>query len=544
MLSYPPPPSLSTLDEGCWRLDLVAEFIRRPDHHTAARVADRHGTSPQHLYELANRAADALRPRRSGPRPGSGDLARLRAENAVLEAEVTRLRNEVAERDARLARSVEVTERRLQQLELVSFRENASLRGIRGIVAAAYGAEHRPRLATLQADMKEHGRVAREIVDRARAQVADRLPCVMADDIYFHRSDVKVVAEPWSMALLNVGRWDGSSGLDWMVWLEEYEMLAVLASDLAKDLVGAATQLGLDQAADYFHEMWWFDRKLLDPLSRAEAHLRDEWWAALDRGTRPEGPGRRLSEGKVKGALADAEAAEAAFFTAMTAVDRLREVYEPINPATGRLWTEAEAGAAVDGAIKLLSTIESRPGQRAVRHVQEHRRRYFGHLKMYGTIDVPLRDGSTWSPRTVMNGIIKLGELRRGLNDPGAWTGWRAWLDNRRLADDLERRLRRECLDFDGVVLALYRELRCPKRSSSGVESLNSRLRVLQMVHRTVSDEMLGLVALAWNLTPRSHPGRPKGKSPYEMLGIEIGQGDKPWYDVLLDYEESHKAAA
>ena len=54
------------------------------------------------------------------------------------------------------------------------------------------------------------------------------------------------------------------------------------------------------------------------------------------------------------------------------------------------------------------------------------------------------------------------------------------------------------------------------------------------MLHRTVSDEMLWLHALAWNLTPRRE-GRRTGQSPYAMLGVDIGQGNRPFYDVLLD---------
>ena len=53
------------------------------------------------------------------------------------------------------------------------------------------------------------------------------------------------------------------------------------------------------------------------------------------------------------------------------------------------------------------------------------------------------------------------------------------------------------------------------KRSSSSIESLNSRFRVLQLVHRTVTDEMLALLRFAWNLTP----GR-DGRSPWARLGL------------------------
>ena len=49
------------------------------------------------------------------------------------------------------------------------------------------------------------------------------------------------------------------------------------------------------------------------------------------------------------------------------------------------------------------------------------------------------------------------------------------------------------------------------------------------MVHRTATDEMLALLSLAWNLTPNRD-----GRSPWAKLGVDIGQGDKPWYEFLL----------
>jgi len=72
-----------------------------------------------------------------------------------------------------------------------------------------------------------------------------------------------------------------------------------------------------------------------------------------------------------------------------------------------------------------------------------------------------------------------------------------------------------------------------PHRSSSLVEALNSRLRVLQMVHRNVSDELLALVALRWNLSPKSE-GRRRGLSPFAQLGVDFADDRRPWYDVLL----------
>ncbi|MDI7269225.1 MAG: hypothetical protein QME96_14645 [Myxococcota bacterium] len=497
------------------------------------------------MYQMVSCAQAALVPGRPGPEPGWKEVARLQAEKAELRERVRVLEATVAERDEVLRRSVEVTQRRLAAVELVCFASNVSLRGTQEIVEAAFGEEYRPGLGSLQEQMVDHEKVARDLLDQARGQVRERLRCVMADDVYFHRVDVKVVADPDTMALLNLGRWKGSSGLDWAIWLEEYPNLDLVVSDLGKDLVGAVGQLGLPHAADFFHEMRWFDQKVLEPLSRAEAALREEWMRSLDRATRVEGPGRRLSPAREEAARLRAEAAEREFFTAMTAVDRIRDLYDPINPRTRRLWTDKEAESALDEVIAMLSSLHHPAGRRGARHVREHRRRYYAHLVVFDAIEVPLRSGADWHPRSILNGLIRLWDLRRGLDEPGEWRDYADWLDRRRLADTLERHLRRQCLDLDAVAVRLRKELHRPKRSSSGIESLNSRLRVLQMVHRNVSDGMLALYALSWNLKPREAGDPRGGDSPYDALGVDIGQGGgKPWYDVLLDAEDRAKLAA
>lgn len=471
------------------------------------------------------------------------ELERLRAENAALRSELHSLRGRNEEIRAQQARCVEVTERRIHQLELECFAHNATLRGTQSIVQAAYGEEHRPYLAGLQRRMKEHGRTARALLDRGREQAREQLLCVAADDLYFHRQDVKVVIEPCSMAMLNLGRWDGNSGLDRVVWLEEFTSLELLVSDLGVDLVGAAGTLGLFHQADCFHEVRWFDRKLLEPLSRRETRLRKAWEDALDRATRPHGPGRRLSAAKVEAAWKRAQAAEAAFFRAVEAVDRIHELFGARDPATRRLWSEETAEAALDEVIAICKSIGHPVGDRAARHVRTNRRRYHAHMRIFDSIPVSLRPGSIWSPRTVLNAILRLWDLENRFMGKTADEG--SWLDSWRLHRQLTRKLRRECDNLGQVEDRLRYELAHLRRSSSGVESLNSRLRVLQMVHRNVSDEMLALLALAWNLTPRPAAGkRKKCLRPYDALGVDIGQSGKPWYDVLLDEEEKLRKVA
>jgi hypothetical protein len=76
--------------------------------------------------------------------------------------------------------------------------------------------------------------------------------------------------------------------------------------------------------------------------------------------------------------------------------------------------------------------------------------------------------------------------------------------------------------------------LDCPRRSSSLVEAFNNVLRVVQQAYRHVSDDLLALHALKWNLSPR-RGGPRRGPSPYARLGVDFADDTRSWMEVLLE---------
>ena len=183
----------------------------------------------------------------------------------------------------------------------------------------------------------------------------------------------------------------------------------------------------------------------------------------------------------------------------------------------------------------------------AAKHLRSHGHRYGAHLQMWDCIPVSIRPGSGWTRQELLNGLLLRMRWERTLETLSARGDWMGWRSLSKKHARLKRRLESGCTNLEEVERLVRRELAYPKRSSSAVESLNSRLRVVQMVHRNVSDELLWLHALAWNLTKRRLPGRRQGRSPYGMLeeelGVDLGFGDRPWYDVVLD-EEARRAAS
>lgn len=509
-------------------LALVGAFAARDEDTTAADIAREHNVSRATVYRLHDRVLRALEHNKPGPAPGAAALPRAQQRIDALEAQLRQARGDLNEARARLDRAVDVTKRRAAQLELVLTVENVSHRGIQRVFDVAFDGQRRPSLGALNARLRAAGRAAQRLLTTAREQVRKRLDCVLGDDIFFAGTPVKVVAEPRSVAILNVGRWRWHEADDWSLWLEEFTALRLFVSDLGTDLVGAVDRRGLTHQADYFHEMQWWEQQVFRPLAKVDEDARAtlQRYAARVVGT-PSARERR----ELDALRAHATRCEDEFFLAYAAVEELRALFSPMD-RDGTLWTNARVDAAWDRIEKHLLAIKHPAGERACRHVTRHGHRFTTHRALLDAIEVQLVAGTRWTAHGVRQGVLEAQRLEARAAAPGTSCDEAVQLARR--ARTLRRALGRACSNVSAVEQALRAHLACPPRSSSSVESLNSQLRVLQMVHRTVSDELLSLSALAWNLTPRTE-GRRKGRSPYEMLGVDLAQAERPWYDVLLD---------
>ena len=516
------------------RLHLVALLDTREPHTTARDLALEHGISRGHLYALRARARHALKDHKPGPDTHKNNLKRLQEKVEVLESELAAAEKTIKELNDALKEAVHVDQRRRDQLELLCLGHHVSIRATQDIITVAWGQDFTPSTGAIAKRRIQHGQRARDLIDKARAQVRDQIVCVMADDVYFHQQDIKVIAEPHSMAVLNLGHWEGCSGLDWVVWLEEFSNLKLLTSDLAKDLVGAGTTLDIAHCADFFHEVRWWKDKVLKPLLKAEKKAHVAWWRALDRATRPKGPGRRLREDTVQKLWRAWDQTETDYLVLAVLFDEVVQLFEPVNRATGRLWRAVEQDALLDALLSKLSKLSLPSARRAEKHLRSHRSRYTAWRVMFDALAASVVSDS-WSGLSVLNGLLRLWRLKRSLQDGSIWSGFSAYQSGVREARALECRLVGSCSNLVEIASRLKRELCRPRRSSSGVESFNSRLRVAQQVHRHVSDEHLSVLALRWNLTPRPAGGPRAGQRPYDLLGVDIGQGNKPWFDVLLD---------
>ncbi|MDP3218494.1 MAG: hypothetical protein Q8S73_30605, partial [Deltaproteobacteria bacterium] len=257
MVSYPVGATFVQPDEP---LALIVELITRPKERSVAQVAAANDTCPARLYDLMERARRALEPRPPGPKPGLSAQQRDRQRLAVLEARLREADTLIGELERQLAAAVTLDPRRLARLELIMAEHNVTFRAMHEILEEAFDGRGVPSVGTLHKHVEAHGARARELLDRARAQVAETLRVICGDDVFLQGVGVKVVTEPRSNAVLDVGRCPGRGAEDWLRWTKDFTGLALFISDLGTDLVGAIDARSLLQVIDYWHEIdWWAD---------------------------------------------------------------------------------------------------------------------------------------------------------------------------------------------------------------------------------------------------------------------------------------------
>jgi len=364
------------------RIRAVTDLLVRAEGITAQAVADTYGISRPWLVQLTSRLLEAVAFGQPGPSPESSQARRVDAEIASLRAENRTLRTHLAEVEAEKEAERRAVELRLERFVLAGHGWGLSVRGIEDLSAIAMGEGHRVSKSRAQRALAEHGRVAEGLVKRGRELVRDDITCLAADDIYFKGADVKVAIEPVSTAVLCVGHWDGTTGEDWAAWLEEFENLQLLVSDLGSDLLAAADILGIDHCADLFHELRTFERTWLTPLQKAAATASEQWWRALEQATSPDDPhamhDEEDNECTIQAALcaeAKMKAAEDDYYTAAVTIDGFVRLYRPRDPTTGRPWTDAGVQRALAEIETTLASIGNKSVRAtALRHLARSRR--------------------------------------------------------------------------------------------------------------------------------------------------------------------------
>lgn len=496
---------------GQRRIQIFTAATTRAEGVTIAEVAEQEGCSEELIYKLQRVATLAFAPIKPGPRPRPKQPPQL---------EVVRQQLQQAPFDPR-------------EFVVTLATEHVSYRGMQRVFRAA--GREAPSRDTLLDNLHAAGRAARRLLERARRQLRDRIHCLAADDIFLHRVPVKVVMEPVSGAVLEVWRWPGShTAEDWTLFLHkgEWPQLRLLVSDLGSDLVRAASKLlKVWHQADLFHERQWWNEKVFTPLSRREQRLATAARECLDAATTPKHRGPAVSALTVAETEALRAAAEEDFFLAVRAEQGLLPLFESLTPK-GHLWTgELMEEVLAHDVMPWLVRLPDELGLKITDHVYTYRELWCAHRVLWDLIPVDLSAGSTASSATVIETMLQVLAFEDDRAQATTWTVARA---SDLLASQLRAKLSTMCRNVAAVEAAVRSLRDAPRRSSSLVEAFNAIVRGAQQVHRTVSDDLLALYALRWNLSPRTEGAR-RGPSPFARLGVDFADDERSWIEVLIE---------
>ncbi len=132
------------------------------------------------------------------------------------------------------------------------------------------------------------------------------------------------------------------------------------------------------------------------------------------------------------------------------------------------------------------------------------------------------RKGATWSRDRILDELIERVRLR-GQSRDETRSRYDRYLSERALAA-LDSSLSAQVEHLEAATSAIRLLL----------ESLNSRLRVLQTSRRNVSNALVALLAVQWNAS-RREAGPLREESPWQTLGLIAKEDERGWVDNLLD---------
>jgi hypothetical protein len=436
---------------------------------------------------------------------GAAELRRLRAECARLRAEVAR-RGEERTAEAPASRARE------RALILEAAVLGTSDTEIARLVWRATGRSVSHE--TVNAVIAEMGERAPKVYARYFAGVG----CVgAADEIFLGRRPLLLVVEPRSLLVSGLRLSEGRTAADWKPVFAAMEDLERCPCDGARGLNCAAQEAGLDVQGDLLHGERdagaWLSR-FTGTCEKRLAAEKDARAALEAAGGLPEGPQADGLRRRTQRAVAEADRAVAEWDRLSDLFAQARRAFDLVTPE-GRPNTPRAAQAAFRAALAAMErTAEGLALAAKLKPLKEPR--FFAHLGALAERLSALRLEQVGPDREARLGrlVAQTVAWRRRDKDPvsllrAASTG--------SLADEAEL----------AVIEAVDRAV----RSSSAVECVNSRIRLVQVARKRLGEDFLYLLAIYHNMHKFGRGSVRAGKTPAELAGIELPTSD--WIELL-----------
>jgi hypothetical protein len=350
-----------------------------------------------------------------------------------------------------------------------------------------------------------------------------------ADEIFFGQQPVLLVVEPQSPCWLN-GRLSASRDAEpWAKELEQLPALEHLVRDGAKGMASALARVNqqrherhqppITDQLDHFHTL----REGRLALRKTQAKAERAWTAAEQadqKVTQQDRQGQSRS-GYATQAVRKWHKAEEAFHqweAAERGVEQIRQALRPFTPQ-GELHTRQKAACAVEAVLPVL---QGEPWDKFKRFLRNPKS--YAYLdRLHSQIEALAVPAEVKEAVVASEGIRQHPELVQGDGPRQAVLRGLLMVCSVLIASAGEA--------GQQAVSAVRQALQCVGRASSCVEGLNSVVRRQQSRHRKMTQELLDLKRLYWNLR-KFRTGRRRKRSPYEHLGVPVPP-DLSWWQLL-----------
>ena len=337
------------------------------------------------------------------------------------------------------------------------------------------------------------------------------------DEIFLGRKPLLLVVEPRSLLVTGLRLASGRAASDWEPLLGLMEALERAASDAGSGLRKAVKEAELADQLDMFHGLYKgraclarIEKSCEGKLDKAETARQ-----ALEE-LRPSGNHSRLGVAQ-RAANRTREAAD----RALAEWDRLADLFGQVERAfayttpEGQLNTVERASRLVGEALKAMEASEE--GRRLAKTLRVlEREPAFAFL---GTLEVGLR-----ALRLEQVGPDRQAKLARLVEETLAW---------RRTDKDPVSELAKastgslaDRVEIEGVEVVDF-----AVRSSSAVECVNSRVRLVQVARKRLSEDFVYLLAVYHNMRTFGRGSTREGKTAAQLAGIKLPAQD--WIELI-----------
>jgi hypothetical protein len=360
-------------------------------------------------------------------------------------------------------------------------------------------------------------------------EVTSKFSSGCIDEIFFHRIPILTVVDPDSMAVGACERSQDRTGESWHDVLSHFPNLDYIISDQAKGIARGIylTSGTTKHQSDLYHfliEVSRTTRRLetgLEKLLKAEEQVWQDW-----------------IQGHVY--VKTVEKTEATVIRQLELMEPYYQALELLDFAFSPMTSDHQVNTREHGSqilsdvIQRLRSLSELGIDDLVKTLEKRGPGCLVFLdqlqRELSSIPVELGEDSQFTASEIRELAIQEICLEHAMADDPSDEVLCTYRD---LWDKI-RSLKKLVPAFLQVVSVVKKVLYHPKRASSLVECYNSILRPIQQVKKQVTQEFLWLKALHHNMKT-FRQGRRKGKSPFQLLGVDLGNQD--WIRLMEDYQ-------